>query len=54
MKFNVHVSIEFVPLPVEQEPMWDEAMQILTQWMMEIDLSELQDEGSRFERANDE
>ena len=38
MKYDVHVSVEFVPLPVEHEPIWDEAWQILIRWMLEIEV----------------
>jgi hypothetical protein len=37
MKFNIHDEIKYVPLPAHKEPMWEEAMGILIQWILEID-----------------
>ena len=38
MKLQVNLNIEYVPLPEDKYLAWEEAMNILLGWLMEVDL----------------
>ncbi len=40
MKLQININVEYVPLPEDKYFAWEEAMNILIGWLMEINLDE--------------